>query len=152
MPPAQNPSFVMIGCQKTVLLRNTQYYCSNVQPRLCGCVSFWLWWEIIIKMRTPFYKKILLGYFIVIRYLLGFSILEKQLFSQDMFLVRSELSITVYLLCVLNRSTSLQSLLFLKNIILRPFCANRNWWIIVVFLQRNSLTITIVFQKYWELL
>ncbi len=26
-------SFVTIGCQKTVLLRNTQYYCSNVQPR-----------------------------------------------------------------------------------------------------------------------
>jgi hypothetical protein len=23
----------MIGCQKTVLLRNIQYYCSNVQPR-----------------------------------------------------------------------------------------------------------------------
>ncbi len=33
MLPAQNPSFVTIGCQKTVLLRNTQYYCSNVQPR-----------------------------------------------------------------------------------------------------------------------
>ncbi len=33
MPPAQNPSFVMIGCQKTVLLHNIQYYCSNVQPR-----------------------------------------------------------------------------------------------------------------------
>ncbi len=34
MPPAQNPSFVTIGCQKTVLLRNIQYYCSNVQPSL----------------------------------------------------------------------------------------------------------------------
>ncbi len=33
VPPAQNPSFVTIGCQKTVLLRNIQYYCSNVQPR-----------------------------------------------------------------------------------------------------------------------
>ncbi len=32
MPPAQSPSFVMIGCQKTVLLQNIQYYCSNVQP------------------------------------------------------------------------------------------------------------------------
>ncbi len=33
MPPAQNPSFVRTGCQKTVLLRNIQYYCSNMQPR-----------------------------------------------------------------------------------------------------------------------
>ncbi len=48
--------------------------------------------------------------------LLSFFILEKQLASQDMFLVRSELSITVYLFLVLYRSTSLKSLLFLKNI------------------------------------
>ncbi len=48
--------------------------------------------------------------------LLGFFILEKQLTSQDMFLVRSKLSITVYLFLVLYRSTSLQSLSFLKNI------------------------------------
>ncbi len=34
----------------------------------------------------------------------------------------------------------------------RPFCASRNWWIIVVFLHRNSLTILIVSQKYWDLL
>ena len=34
----------------------------------CGVVSvFWLWWEIVLKMRTRFYKKILLGYFIMIR-------------------------------------------------------------------------------------
>ncbi len=33
VPPAQNPSFVTTGCQKTVLLHNIQYYCSNVQPR-----------------------------------------------------------------------------------------------------------------------
>ncbi len=39
--------------------------------------------------------------------LLGFFILEKQLASQDMFLVRSELSITAYLFLVLYRSTSL---------------------------------------------
>jgi hypothetical protein len=83
----------------------------------CAVVSvFWLWREIILKTRTPFYKKILLGDFIVIRYLLGFFILEKQLVSQDMFRVRSKLSITVYLFLVLYRSTSLQSLSFLKNI------------------------------------
>ncbi len=48
--------------------------------------------------------------------LLGFFILEKQLASQAMFLVRSKLSITTNLFLVLYRSTSLQSLLFLKNI------------------------------------
>ncbi len=33
----------------------------------CAVVSvFWLWWEIVLKMRTRFYKKILLGYFIMI--------------------------------------------------------------------------------------
>ncbi len=42
--------------------------------------------------------------------------LEKQLASQDMFLIRSKLSITAYLFHVLYRSTSLQSLSFLKNI------------------------------------
>ncbi len=82
--------------------------------------------------------------------LLGFFILEKQLASQDMFLLRSKLSITVYFFLVLCRPSSLQSLSFLKISIL--FCASRNWWIIVVFLQRNSLTITLVLQKYWDLL
>jgi hypothetical protein len=48
--------------------------------------------------------------------LLGFFILEKQLASQDMFLVRSKLSIIAYPFLVLYRSTSLQSLSFLKNI------------------------------------
>jgi hypothetical protein len=32
----------------------------------CAVVSvFWLWREIVLKMRTRFYKKILLGYFIM---------------------------------------------------------------------------------------
>ena len=48
--------------------------------------------------------------------LLGLFILKKQLASQDMFLVRSDLSITAYLFLVLYRSTFLQSLSFLKNI------------------------------------
>ncbi len=47
---------------------------------------------------------------------LGFFILEKQLASQDMFLIRSKISITAYLFLVLYRCTSLQSLSFLKNI------------------------------------
>ncbi len=34
----------------------------------CAVVSvFWLWREIDLKMRTRFYKKIILGYFIMIR-------------------------------------------------------------------------------------
>ncbi len=34
----------------------------------CVVVSvFWLWWEIDLKMRTRFYKKIILEYFIMIR-------------------------------------------------------------------------------------
>ncbi len=100
-----------------VLVGNTFWcYVLSVQYS-CAVVSvFWFWQEIILKMRTSFYKKILLGYFIVIRYLLGFFILEKQLVSQDMFLIRSELSITVYLFLALYRSTSLQSLSCLKNI------------------------------------
>jgi hypothetical protein len=48
--------------------------------------------------------------------LLDFFILEKQLAKQNMFLVRSKLSITAYLFLVLYWSTSLQSLSFLKNI------------------------------------
>ena len=64
-----------------------------------------------IKMQTPA---------ITLRFpeqcLLGFFILEKQLASQDMFLIRSELSIIAYLFLVLYRSTSLQSLMFLNNI------------------------------------
>jgi hypothetical protein len=33
----------------------------------CGVVSvFWLWQEIVLKMTKRFYKKILLGYFIMI--------------------------------------------------------------------------------------
>ncbi len=64
-----------------------------------------------LKMRTPaitlwFPEQCLLGVFI----------LEKQLASQDMFLTRSELSITAYLFLVLYRSTSLQSLMCLRNI------------------------------------
>ncbi len=34
----------------------------------------------------------------------------------------------------------------------RPFCGSHNWWIIIVFLQSNSLRITIVSQKYQDLL
>ncbi len=65
--------------------------------------------------------------------LIGFFILQKQLASQDVFLMRFEISITVYFFLALIGSTALQSRSFLKNI--KIFCASRNLWIIVVFLQ-----------------
>ncbi len=34
-----------IGCQKTVLLRNIQYYCSNVQPSLSICPKPGPYWD-----------------------------------------------------------------------------------------------------------
>jgi hypothetical protein len=37
-----------------------QYSCEIV-------LGFWLWREIVLKMRTCFYKKSLLGYFIMIQ-------------------------------------------------------------------------------------
>ncbi len=67
--------------------------------------------EKYVKMRTP-----AIPLWFPEQCLLGFFILEKQLASQDMFLTRSELSITAYLFLLLYRSTSLQSLMFLKNI------------------------------------
>ncbi len=45
-----------------------------------------------------------------------YFILKKQLASQNMFLIKSKLSITTYLFLVFYRSTSLQSRSFLKNI------------------------------------
>ncbi len=82
--------------------------------------------------------------------LLGFFILEKQLTSQTVFLIRSELSITVYLFLYCIDLHPYSHYRFSK--ISRPFCASGNWWIIIVFLQSNSLTIMIVSQKYRELL
>ncbi len=81
--------------------------------------------------------------------LLGFFILEKQLASQNVFLIRFELSITAYLLYYIDLHLYSH---YCFSKISRPFCASRNWWTIVVFLQRNSLTIMIVSQKYRELL
>ncbi len=82
--------------------------------------------------------------------LLGFFILEKQLASQDTFLVRSKLLLLhiSFLYCIDLHPYN--HYCFSK--ISRPFCACRNWWIIVVFLQSSSLTITIFSQKYWDLL
>ncbi len=44
----------------TYIILSVQYSCAVVSV-------FWLWLEIVLKMRTLFYKKILLGYFIMIR-------------------------------------------------------------------------------------
>ncbi len=85
--------------------------------------------------------------------LLSFFILEKQLASKDMFLIRSELSnfllLHIFFLYYIDLHPYSH---YCFSKISRPFCASRNWWIIIVFLQRNSLIITIVSQKYWELL
>ncbi len=42
-------------------------YVFSVQYSCAFVSGFWLWREIDLKMRTRFYKKILLGYFIMIR-------------------------------------------------------------------------------------
>ncbi len=60
--------------------------------------------------------KQLKSHFSLVPHRSSFFILEKQLASQDMFLITSKLSITAYLFLVLYRSTSVQSLSFLKNI------------------------------------
>jgi hypothetical protein len=39
-------------------------YILSVQYSSAVVSVFWLWREIVLKMRTRFYKKILLGYFI----------------------------------------------------------------------------------------
>ncbi len=113
----------------------------------CTVVSvFWLWREIVFKMRTRFYKKILLGYFFMIRqpmsvfirpntlllcitqfcifllyrpdpqvevqirillknkyeivYTGNPTLISQKMASQNIFLVKSELSITTYLFLV----------------------------------------------------
>ncbi len=42
-------------------------YVLSVQYSCAVASVFWLWQEIVLKMRTHFYKKFLLGYFIMIR-------------------------------------------------------------------------------------
>jgi hypothetical protein len=39
----------------------------NACRAVVGCVVFWLWREIVLKMRTRFYQIIFLGSFIMIR-------------------------------------------------------------------------------------
>ncbi len=51
------------GGKQFLTLRTYLVY--NTVVRLCNL--FWLWWEIVLKMRTCYYKTILLGYFIMIR-------------------------------------------------------------------------------------
>ncbi len=50
------------------------------------------------------------------KWLINFFILEKQFASQHIFLVKSKISITMYLFLVFYKSTSLHSRSFLKNI------------------------------------
>ena len=81
---------------------NVQYSCAVVSVFCCGRKAN------LVQNFLVESENFLLVHF-------GFFILEK-LASQNIFLLRSELSITAYLLLVFYRTTSLQSLSFLKNI------------------------------------
>ncbi len=51
----------------------------------CAVVSvFWLWWEIDLKMRTRFYKKILLGYFFLLLRISFLYCIKLHPYSQDL--------------------------------------------------------------------
>ncbi len=82
--------------------------------------------------------------------LLGFFILEKQLASQNSFSYDSNFLLLriSFLYCI--KLHPYNHYHFSK--ISSPFCGSRNWWIIVVFLQSNSLRTTIVSQKYQDFL
>ncbi len=57
-------------CVSFLVAAGNSFWCyvhTQCTIQLCSCVVFWLWREIVLKMRTRFYKKILLGYFIMIR-------------------------------------------------------------------------------------
>ncbi len=54
-------------CVSFLVLAGNSFWCyihTQCTIQLCGCVNIWLWWEIVLKMRTPF--EFLLGYFIMI--------------------------------------------------------------------------------------
>ncbi len=56
-------------CVSFLVLAGNSFWCyvrTQCTIQLCSCVSFWLWREIDLKMRTRFYKKILLGYFFLL--------------------------------------------------------------------------------------
>ncbi len=106
----------------------------------------WCWWCYFHpRMLAPYLSKwehLLISYE---------QFLQKNLIGLFYYdLLANQFSVTVYLFLYCIDLHSYSHYRFSK--ILRPFCASRNWWIIVVFLQSNSLTITIVSQKYWELL
>ncbi len=113
-----------------------------------------------MKSCTPaiplwFPKKWLFGFFILEKQLasqymflvksVSFFILEKQLASQNIFLVKSELFLQhISFLFSINQRRYNHNC-FSK--ISRSFCGSRNWWIIVVILEDNSLRFTILSQK-----
>ncbi len=74
-----------------------------------------------LKFKSEYYLRINIGnpaipLWFPKKWLFGFFILKKQLAYQNMFLAKSELSITTYLFLVFYRSTTLQSRSFLRNI------------------------------------
>ncbi len=71
--------------------------------------------------------------------------LEKQLASQNIFLVKPKLSITMRVFFSSINQHSYNHDRFSK--ILRSFCGSKNWWIIIVFLDDKSLRFRILSQK-----
>ncbi len=109
---------------KQVLVLFTMNLCTQSTIQLWCCVSF------LVLVGNSFWCYVCLVYNTVVWlcqffccggkanlvWLFSFFILEKQLASQNIFLVKAQLSITTYLFLVFYKSTSLQSLSFLKNI------------------------------------
>ncbi len=74
-----------------------------------------------LKFKSEYYLRINIGnpaipLWFPKKWLFCFFILKKQLASQNLFLVKSKLSITTYLFLVFYRLTTLQSRSFLENI------------------------------------
>ncbi len=58
---------VLVFWLRREIVFGVTYIHTQCTIQLCCCVSFLVMWEIVLKMRTCFYKKILLGYFNMIR-------------------------------------------------------------------------------------
>ncbi len=99
-----------------LLAGNSFWYLRTYHTVVVLCQFFWFWWEIVFGVTYVHSVQ----YSCTVVFLKNdYSVslfLEKQLASQNIFLVKSELSITTYLFLVFYESTSLQSQSFLKNI------------------------------------
>ncbi len=108
---------VVVLCQFLCFWREIVFGTYVLTIQLWCCVSFFRFWR-----ETVFgvmYVHCVQYSWSVVFLKNDYSVslfLEKQFTSQNLFLVKSELSITMYLFLVFYKSTSLKSRLFLKNI------------------------------------